>query len=137
MAYNPSLYNPYGFTSPVDGLVKVDSIEGVNAYYLPPNSVSPPLFLSSENVFFVKKTDGGGGATIRKFTFEEEVVDPQSDPNYVTKDYLDARINELMEAINGKHPVRKPEPATELGYEHGESDPVVGAVQRNFQPDVQ
>lgn len=111
MAYNPSLYNPYGYQnqSPVNGLVSVDGIKGAQLYQLPPNSVSPPLFLTEENAFFVKTTDGGGAATIRKYTFEEAAIEPESNSDYVTRDYLDKRIDQIMEAINGKHPVSEPE----------------------------
>lgn len=110
MAYNASLYNPYlqppQFTRPpVNGLIKVDSIEGAQMYQLPPNSVSPPLFLASENAFFVKTTDGGGAFTLKKYTFSEAPIEQSDSSNYVTKEYFDSWTEKIMEAINGKHTV--------------------------------
>lgn len=36
-------------------------------------------------------------------------MEQEGNSNYVTKDYLDKRIDEIMEAINGKHTVSEPE----------------------------
>lgn len=126
MAYNPSLYNPYGSQQfqptisypqqyqptiqpqhPVNGLIKVTGIEGAQMYQLPPGSVSPPLFLEDENAFFVKTTDDGGAATIKKYTFEEApIANADDNPNgFVTREYFDRQMQNIMEAINGKHTV--------------------------------
>lgn len=115
MSYIPPLYNPYGQpqpfswsqpAQPINGLVRVDGEEGARMYMLPPNSVSPPLFLSEENAFFVKTTDGGGASTLKKYTFEEVPEEPvQPNVDYVTKDYLDSWAAKMMEAINGKRPL--------------------------------
>ncbi len=124
MAYNPSLYNPYGSQQfqptisypqqfqptmqpqqPINGLIKVTGIEGAQMYQLPPGSVSPPLFLEDENSFFVKTTDDGGAATIKKYTFEEApIIDTSNNQNdFVTREYFDQQMQNIMEAINGKH----------------------------------
>lgn len=122
MAYNPSLYNPYGqqqfqqnmnwsyqpthtAMQPVNGLIKVTGIEGAQMYQLPPGSVSPPLFLESENAFFVKTTDDGGAATIKKYTFEEAPLVDNGSQEFVTREYFDQQINNIMEAINGQHAI--------------------------------
>jgi len=113
MAYNPNLYNPYSQQpmqpmASVNGLVRIDGIEGAQMYPLPPNSVSPPLMLGSDNIFFIKTTDGGGAATIKAYKFEEIPVPTpgQIDENkFVTREYLDSRISQLMEAINGQHSI--------------------------------
>ena len=126
MAYNPSIYNPYGSQQfqpttgmmpntyaptyqpqpPVNGLVKIDGIEGAQMYQIPPNSVSPPLFLANENAFFIKTTDGGGAATLKKYTFAEEPLQANNDSGqYVTREYFDQQMNSIMEAINGKRTV--------------------------------
>ena len=105
MAYDPSLYNPYGLQmpqQPVNGLVSIDSIEGGEMYPLPPNSVSPPLFLNNENAFIVKRTDGGGAYSLKKYTFAEEELPGANEELYVTKEYFDSQIAEIKEAINGK-----------------------------------
>ena len=131
MAYNPSLYNPYGLqqfqptvSTPlsyqptyqppqsVNGLVRVESIEGAQMYQLPPNSVSPPLFLGSENAFFIKTTDGGGAATLKKYTFQEEAITNNNQGEFVTREYFDQQMNNIMEAINGKRAVPE-QPAAE------------------------
>lgn len=124
MAYDPSIYNPYGNQqfqptvmgqpgyrptympqTPVNGLVWVGGIEGVQMYQLPPNSVSPPLFLENEDVFFIKETDGGGAATIKRYSFVEDPIQASSgQSDYVTREYFDQQMNNIMEAINGKQP---------------------------------
>lgn len=151
MAYTTNFYNPYGpqqfqptlsyqnqfQQQPINGLIRVDGIEGAQMYQLPPNSVSPPLFMESENSFFIKTTDGGGAATVKKYTFEEaQVADPTQDM-YVTREYFDEQINNIMEAINGKHSIPSQSAASrEHDIQAIEEDPVVGSVQRGFQSDV-
>lgn len=135
MAYNPSLYNPYGlpqFQAPVNGLVRVESIEEANAYQIPPNSVSPPLFLDSEDSFFIKTTDANGGSTIKKYTFVEEPI-PTSNISgeFVTREYFDQQMNNILEAINGKLAVQEPTATTtgQLDRQQGAAAPVPGSVQ--------
>lgn len=78
MAYNPSLYDPYRaqqfqpaqfqpaqpmfqpVVQPVNGLIKVDGIEGAQMFQLPPNSVSPPLFVAEENAWGNRGWGGNG-----------------------------------------------------------------------------
>lgn len=126
MSYNPSLYNPYGsqqyqpmstqnmnwsyqptvtHVQPVNGLIKVTGIEGAQMYQLPPGSVSPPLFVEDENAFFIKTTDDGGAAAIKKYRFEEAPMTAQNQGDFVTREYFDQKMQAIMEAINGKHPV--------------------------------
>jgi len=120
MAYDPSIYNPYSqlypatnrmnVLSPTNGLVSVESYEGAQLYNLPPESVSPPLFLSSDNIFFVKTTDRDGVASIKAYKFEEcEIPQAISDSvEYVTKADLTEFENRILEAINGQHTVSEP-----------------------------
>lgn len=116
MAYNPNMYMPYQYTptvpvsmqqqQPVNGIVYVDGMEAVNGYQIPPNSVSPPLMLKSDNVFCIKETDGSGGATVSAYRFEEIPLSSLSaSGDYVTKADFDAFAAKVMEAINGKHAV--------------------------------
>lgn len=143
MAYNPNLYSPYAGqqfqptqqvfqpAQPVNGLVRVDGIEGAKMYQLPPNSVSPPLFLTEENAFFVKTTDGGGAATLKKYAFQEEPMTSNTQGDFVTREYFDQQMNNILEAINGKHAV--PEPTTATGQFVAQPDQpaqVAGAVER-------
>ena len=122
MAYNPNMYMPYqpSYTQPymqpnaqgINGLVRIEGIEGAQMYQMPPNSVSPPLFLSSENAFFIKTTDGGGAATLKKYTFAEETMTDTNASDYVTKSDFEAFANEIREAVNGQRAVPE-QPAEE------------------------
>lgn len=139
MAYDPSLYNPYGnqqfqnmnwsyrptvtTAPPINGLIRIDGIEGAQMYQLPPNSVSPPLFVGDENAFFIKTTDGGGAATLKKYTFAEAPMPSNNNSSeFVTREYFDQQMNNIMEAINGKHPVSEQpsETAGKLNSQHAE-----------------
>ena len=53
-----------------NGLVQVTGLEGAKAYRMPPNS-AVALFHNTEDIFYVKTTDGAGFPTIRAFKFEE------------------------------------------------------------------
>ena len=107
MAYDASLYNPYGAhvrQKPINGLISIDSIEGGQMYPMPPDSVSPPLFLNEEDAFLIKRTDGGGAATLKKYSFTEVPLQDKEDSElYVTKEHFDNWANQIMEVINGKH----------------------------------
>ena len=109
MAYNPSLYNPYGqpqpyswsqptWQQPINGLVSVTGMEGAKAYQLPPNS-SMPLFDQDNDVLYLKTTDSAGYPTIKAFAFrpiEQEQEPHQAD--YVPRsefDALVAKVNEI------------------------------------------
>ena len=102
-------YQPYQWQQqqPVNALVSVTGIEGARAYNLPPNS-SVPLFDANSDTLYVKTTDGAGFPTIRTFRFEE-VREPAPVPagDYITREEMDRRFDELKELINGKQPVRQ------------------------------
>lgn len=127
MAYNPSLYSPYGYQQPqvpqqpINGLVWIDSQEGAQMYPLPPNSVSPPLLLRNENAFFVKTTDGGGAASLKRYTFDEDPIVPTNNNSgdFVTREYFDQQISHILEVIeNGQHTTSEPESAVESDDRH-------------------
>lgn len=115
MAYNSNVWFPstqYPYTSPIqqpsNGLVRIDSVEDGKAYVLPPSSVSPPLFLSEENAFLVKTTDEFGTYSLKKYSFEETPLSEEHESEYVTREYFDQQMSQILEAINGKeHPVRE------------------------------
>lgn len=128
MAYNPSLYNPYGSQQfqptisyhnqymsspappsqqPINGLIWIDSIEEAQMFPLPPNSTSYPLMFRNEPRFAVKTTDGSGAYTIETFSFiKDEVETTTNDSDFVTKSdldkYLDKFKQDILEAINGQ-----------------------------------
>lgn len=100
MAYNPSLYNPYGqqpyqwsqpaWQRPINGLVSVTGMEGAKAYQMPPNS-SMPLFDADEDLLYVKTTDAAGYPTIKTFSFKPtEQPKHAAEPAYVTREDFDA-----------------------------------------------
>ena len=98
-------YQPNQIFNPVQQavqLVKVSGIDGAKAYQMPPNS-SVALFHESEDILYVKSTDGAGFPTIRTFRFE-----PMKESNdvaftqYVTID----EFNKFKEELNGKFSVR-------------------------------
>ena len=113
MAYNPTLYNPYGqqvqvtmqpMQQPVNqyrsGIISVNSIEEAQNFPVPINSSSPPLFLANEDKFIVKMVDSANNVTIKHYRFEDVTPNPMN--SYVTKDDFNAFVNEIREAINGK-----------------------------------
>lgn len=109
MAYNPNLYNPYGYSQQmpaqqqsVNGLIWIDGIEGAQMYPLPPNSTSPPLMWKNEPYFSIKTTDAGGAFTVKTFKFQEEILQSQVANDTVTREDFDKFKQEVMEAINGK-----------------------------------
>lgn len=118
MAYNPSLYNPYGMQmqpsfqqmpvqqQAVNGLVFIEK-SAIDTYHMPPGSVSPPLFVD-EGHYVIKSFDSNGGSSIETFRTEpcpmSEIFG--ADETNVTKADLEAFKLEIMEAINGKHSIQ-------------------------------
>lgn len=106
MAYNPNLYNPYiQQQQPTNGIITVNNRSSVENYPLPPSSVSPPMFLVDDDIFYVKSTDGGGAARILRYRFTEEPEPEQAqqgNSEYVTKKDFDDFANMIMEALDGK-----------------------------------
>ena len=105
MAYNPTLYNPYGLQpqQPVDTMVWISSTEEGWTYPVAPGSVSPPLWLTGENAFLRKQVDEHGSASLKRFLFNEVPLEEKEDSElYVTKEYFDSQLAEIKEAINGE-----------------------------------
>lgn len=106
-AFNPYQFGQYGyqpsFSIPTQStqLIKVSGMDGAKAYQMAPNS-SVALFHESEDLLYVKSTDGAGFPTIRVFRFEpydEPVIEPVK---YVTLEEFN-RFKE--EVLNGKQSV--------------------------------
>lgn len=134
MAYNPSLYNPYGQQSftwsqpvwqnmqqnpsnqPVNGLVSVTGIEGAKAYQLPPNS-SMPLFDQNNDILYLKTTDSAGYPTIRTFSFKAiEQADQKPQPvDYVPRSEFDALAHDVKMLVGKMDSILKTK-----GDDHGE-----------------
>lgn len=95
-------YHPQTVTSqPVNGLKKVKSYDEVMTIPQAPNSISEPYMLESDNIFFIKTTDEFSNPTVKAYRFEEIDI-PSPEDKFVTKEYLDSKISEIMEALNGQ-----------------------------------
>lgn len=135
MAYNPSLYNPYGqqqpyswyqplptmtatqtAAQPVNGLVSVTGIEGAKAYQLPPNS-SMPLFDQNNDILYLKTTDSAGYPTIKSFSFKAiEQADQKPQPvDYVPRSEFDALAHDVKVLVGKVESISEPK-----GADHGE-----------------
>ena len=113
MAYNASLYNPYGQqqfqpaayqqqSQPVNGLMILNGgIEEAESYWLPPGSVSQPMFLD-EHHYLIKVFDENGGSNLEAYYTEKIPLSSLLSPDKVnvTKADFDAFKAEIMEAIN-------------------------------------
>lgn len=92
-----SQYAPYQ-QPPSMSIVKVTGIEGAKAYQMGPNS-SAALFDDSNDVFYLKTTDGGGFPTVRVFSFAPMDA-PAPNADYVTRAEFDA-LAALVSSIGG------------------------------------
>lgn len=88
----------YGYQPPSTAIVKVTGIDGAKAYQLGPNS-SIALFDDSNDVFYLKTTDGAGFPTIRTFTFAP-VDTPAPGADYVSRAEFD-RLASLVDSLRG------------------------------------
>ena len=130
MAYNPSLYNPYGLQvpqayvpvqQPINGLSFIDDISVLDTLQMPRGSVSQPYFLKDENKFVIVTFDNAGGMTKELFSFKKESISNPDDK--VTKADLDAFKAEIMEAINGKHAIQSTATAEPAAKQSVPGDP--------------
>ena len=104
--YQPTPQPTFQSMGQGQSLVKVSGIEGAKAFQMPPNS-AVALFHESEDILYVKTTDGAGFPTIRTFKFQP--VDGEDKPTqFVTLD----EFNRFKEEISGKLSVRKEYPTT-------------------------
>jgi len=90
------MYNPYQQFNQNQQIVKVNGINGANAYNLLPNS---SILLLDETAprLFLKQTDGAGYPTVSAYKLEPYVEEPE--PNY--KDLL-TRIKKIEDKLNAK-----------------------------------
>ena len=84
-------------------LIKVSGLDGAKAYQMPPNS-SVALFHESEDILYVKTTDGAGFPTIKTFRFEPYEEPKVEFEKYVTLDEFNKFKEEVL---NGKQSVRE------------------------------
>lgn len=89
--YNP--YQPYGSNQQI---IKVNGLNGANAYQLMPNS-STLLLDESAPRLFLAQTDGAGYKTITAYKLEPYVEEKQPDISELSE-----RISKLEEIVNAK-----------------------------------
>lgn len=90
-----------------NGLIRVTGLDGAKAFQMPANSIVA-LFDGSEDIFYIKQTDGAGFPTIRTFEFKErQAVAPKQDTSeFVTRQEFNETINKFMEVLsNGKQSI--------------------------------
>ena len=94
----PSAFQPQGMAQPpVNNIIKVSGMDGAKAYQLPPNSFVV-LLHDSEDVMYIKSTDGAGFPTIRTFTFTEKKEEPAAAPSsadFITREEFEAFKKEI------------------------------------------
>jgi len=112
--YAPRSYTNYTTPTPTmagnNTMVWVQGEAGANAYPMAPNTVAW-LMDSNEPKLYVKRTDANG----RYFPLERYKLVPEdaaaSNPQYVTAEQLDQRLNELTK----KFVIRKPRKENDNG----------------------
>lgn len=136
MAYNPPLYNPYSQNQPwswsqptqlvtngTNGLAFIDSISDLDTLQMTPGSISQPYFLKDEDKFVIVTFDKVGGSTKELFSFKKEQMPTNNNQGeFVTREYFDQQINNIMEAINGKHAISTPTKSTAITAEPAATD---------------
>ena len=95
-------FNPYypGAMQRQD-LIRVNGMEGANAYPMPAPGCTVPLFDANQDVMYIKSTDASGLCSLRRFRFCEEA---EEKPEYMTRGEFYKAMEELK---NGKQSVRK------------------------------
>ena len=103
-----SYRSPYEVQNQPQQIVSVKGMEGAKAYQMYPNS-TVALFDSNNDLFYLKKTDGAGFATIRRFKF----VEIGEEENKVSSDFekrlsdLSREVEELKGVVNGKFNIQQ------------------------------
>lgn len=91
------MYNPYQpYVGSNQQIIKVNGLNGANAYQLMPNS-STLLLDESAPRLFLAQTDGAGYKTITAYKLEPYVEEKQPDISE-----LSDRISKLEEIVNAK-----------------------------------
>lgn len=92
-------YNPYAYSvqNASQQLIRVTGIEGARAFQMMPNCAAA-LFDSSDDIMYIKTTDGAGFGTIRIFNFSELKAQPEPQKAYVTREEFDKLRKELEDA---------------------------------------
>lgn len=109
MPYNTNIspYQPMNINT--QQLIRVNGLEGAKAYQMGANS-TVALFDGSEDIMYIKQTDGAGFPSIRTFSFSEI----NQDSNKVKQDYVTRKeLEEYVEHIISKSTLNA-EPTAEI-----------------------
>lgn len=87
---------------PVNGVIEVTGYDGALAYPLPPSSCCP-LFDTTCDVLYLKTTDAGGYASVRRFSIEElpAIEDNQMDATQSRLKDLEAKMDMILAKLGG------------------------------------
>ena len=85
--------------APVHGFIYVTGLDGAKAYQMPPNS-EIPLFDSTDDVIYLKTTDGAGFPTITICDVYKRGDADADQGEYVTRDELDRAYRDLAEQLD-------------------------------------
>lgn len=82
---------------PLTGIIKVNGLDGAKAFQMGANEVAV-LFHESENILYIKTTDGAAFPTIKTFDIHERVENdkPTDVTNFVTKEEFENFKKELL-----------------------------------------
>lgn len=95
---NPYQFNPQLNTPQPSNTNQIQYVNGrasVDMFQMNPNE-SALLMDSTQDVFYIKKTDASGLATVRTFSFSE-ITDANKDAQYVTREEFEKFKAELKE----------------------------------------
>lgn len=84
-----------GFNTQGQTLIRVNGLDGAKAYQMMPNS-TVALFDSSNDIFYIKISDGAGFPTIRQFRFEEVTEQKMEECAYITRKDMEEYVKQLI-----------------------------------------
>ena len=89
----------------VNNLIRVTGMDGAKAYQMQPNS-TVALFDSSEDIMYIKSTDGAGFPTIRTFGFAPIEQPTNQDNDFISRAEFEQFKQEVLD--NGKQLISEP-----------------------------
>ena len=89
----------------VNNLIRVTGMDGAKAYQMQPNS-TVALFDSSEDIMYIKSTDGAGFPTIRTFGFAPIEQPTNQGNDFISRAEFEQFKQEVLD--NGKQLISEP-----------------------------
>lgn len=103
--FGRQIYVPDNMTSNNNqtSLLKVNGLEGAKQYQMNPNSEAA-LFDGTDNIFFIKRTDGSNFPSIKAYRYEE--IEIEKETKYVTmkdfENFKEELMNNVMQCVSGQ-----------------------------------